>query len=142
MAYRDVKFLGVARVTQIDGSALRLKLLYEEATVQVGDLLTTSVDDSSCSCTLQAVEEVEDLLSDCDSIAEAAVIGVADEKFGQRLRAFVVLSPGATLDEQAIKELVRGQLARHKVPKDVIFLDELPRNATGKVLKRELRDYA
>jgi acyl-CoA synthetase (AMP-forming)/AMP-acid ligase II len=86
--------------------------------------------------------EVEDLLSDCDEIAEAAVIGVADEQFGQRLRAFVVLSEGATLDEQAIKELVRVQLARHKIPKDVIFLDEIPRNATGKVLKRELRDYA
>ncbi len=86
--------------------------------------------------------EVEDLLSDCDSIAEAAVIGVDDEQFGQRLRAFVVLSDGATLDEQAVKELVRGQLARHKVPKDVILLEEIPRNATGKVLKRELRDYA
>lgn len=86
--------------------------------------------------------EVEDLLSDCDSIAEAAVIGVADGQFGQRLRAFVVLSEGATLDEQAIRELVRGQLARHKIPRDVIFLDEIPRNATGKVLKRELREYA
>jgi acyl-CoA synthetase (AMP-forming)/AMP-acid ligase II len=86
--------------------------------------------------------EVEDLLSDCDSIVEAAVIGVADEQFGQRLRAFVVLSDGSTLDEPAVKELVRAQLARHKVPKDVIFLKEIPRNATGKVLKRELRDYA
>jgi len=86
--------------------------------------------------------EVEDLLSDCASIAEVAVIGVSDEQFGQRLRAFVVLCAGATLDERAVKELVGGQLARHKVPKDVIFLEEIPRNATGKVLKRELRDYA
>jgi fatty-acyl-CoA synthase len=86
--------------------------------------------------------EVEDLLSDCDSIAEAAVVGVADEQFGQRLRAFVVLCDGATLDEQAVRELVRAQLARHKIPRDVIFLDEIPRNATGKVLKRELRAYA
>ncbi len=85
--------------------------------------------------------EVEDLLSDCDSIAEAAVIGVADDQFGQRLRAFVVLEDGSPLDEAAIKDLVRAQLARHKVPKDVIFLDEIPRNATGKVLKRELREY-
>lgn len=86
--------------------------------------------------------EVEDLLSDCGSIAEAAVVGVADEQFGQRLRAFVVLCDGATLDEQAVRELVRAQLARHKIPRDVIFLDEIPRNATGKVLKRELRAYA
>jgi len=86
--------------------------------------------------------EVEDLLSDCDSIVEAAVIGVADEQFGQRLRAFVVLAEGSTLDEAAIKDLVRAQLARHKVPRDVIFLDEIPRNATGKVLKRELREYS
>ena len=55
-------------------------------------------------------------------------------------RAIFVLR-GATLDETAIKELVRAQLARHKVPRDVIFLSEIPRNATGKVLKRELRDW-
>ncbi|MGE4607985.1 MAG: hypothetical protein AAEJ52_14680, partial [Myxococcota bacterium] len=52
------------------------------------------------------------------------------------------LCDGATLDEQAVRELVRAQLARHKIPRDVIFLDEIPRNATGKVLKRELRAYA
>ena len=61
--------------------------------------------------------------------------------FGQRLRAFVVVREGASIDEAAVKEHVRSELARHKVPREVVFLDEIPRNATGKVLKRVLRDY-
>ena len=69
---------------------------------------------------------------------EAAVIGVEDEEFGQRLKAFVVPSPGADLDEDEVKAYVKENLARYKVPREVVFLDELPRNATGKVLKREL----
>jgi acyl-CoA synthetase (AMP-forming)/AMP-acid ligase II len=85
--------------------------------------------------------EVEDLLSDHPAILEAAVIGVADSEFGERLRAFVVAREGKTIDEAAVKEHVRSQLARHKVPRDVIFLDEIPRNPTGKVLKRLLREH-
>ena len=86
--------------------------------------------------------EVEDLLADHPSILEAAVIGLADEEFGQRLRAFVAAREDASIDEAAVKEHVRSQLARYKVPRDVIFLDEIPRNATGKVLKRVLREHA
>jgi acyl-CoA synthetase (AMP-forming)/AMP-acid ligase II len=82
--------------------------------------------------------EVEDVLSDHDAIDEAAVIGVDDDKFGQRLKAFVVVSSGKDLDEDAVKGHVKDNLARYKVPRDVEFLDELPRNPTGKVLKREL----
>jgi acyl-CoA synthetase (AMP-forming)/AMP-acid ligase II len=83
--------------------------------------------------------EVEDLLASHEQIEEAAVIGVPDEQFGQRLKAFVVSREGADdLDEAAIKEYVKGNLARYKVPREVVFVDELPRNATGKVLKREL----
>jgi fatty-acyl-CoA synthase len=82
--------------------------------------------------------EVEDLLADHAAIAEVAVIGVDDDEFGQRLKAFVVLRQGEELDEDAVREHVRGRLARFKVPRDVEFLDSLPRNATGKVLKREL----
>ena len=85
--------------------------------------------------------EVEDLLSDQSQVKEASVIGVDDDEFGQRLRAFVVLMPGEELDEASIKDLVKNRLARHKVPRDVIYLDELPRNPTGKVLKRVLRDH-
>jgi len=82
--------------------------------------------------------EVEDLLSDHPQIEEAAVVGVPDEEFGQRLRAFIVLHDGATLSEDDVRAHVRANLARYKVPRDVVFLDELPRNATGKILKREL----
>jgi acyl-CoA synthetase (AMP-forming)/AMP-acid ligase II len=84
--------------------------------------------------------EVEDLLSDHEAIEEAAVIGVEDAEFGQRLKAFVVCRSGVALGEDAVKEYVKHNLARYKVPREVVFLDELPRNATGKVLKRELHD--
>jgi fatty-acyl-CoA synthase len=82
--------------------------------------------------------EVEDLLADHEQIEEAAVVGVSDEQFGQRLKAFVVLHEDAQLDEEAVKAYVKANLARYKVPREVVFLEELPRNATGKVLKREL----
>jgi fatty-acyl-CoA synthase len=83
--------------------------------------------------------EVEDLLADHEAIEEAAVIGVQDDEFGQRLKAFVVTRGGAALDAAAVQEYVKHNLARYKVPRDVVFMDELPRNETGKVLKRELR---
>jgi len=82
--------------------------------------------------------EVEDLIADHPGVTEAAVIGVPDEEWGQRLRAFVVCSPGGGPDEDELQELVRVQLARYKVPREVLFIDELPRNATGKVVRREL----
>ena len=84
--------------------------------------------------------EVEDLLSDHPALLEAAVIGVEDDAFGQRLKAFVVLHEGQSLSEADAKTYVKDHLARHKVPRDVVFLDEIPRNPTGKVLKRVLRE--
>jgi acyl-CoA synthetase (AMP-forming)/AMP-acid ligase II len=86
--------------------------------------------------------EVEDLLSDMEAVEEAAVVGVADDEFGQRLKAFVVPRDGASLTEQEVQEHVKSNLARYKVPREVVFLDQLPRNATGKVLKTELRQHA
>jgi fatty-acyl-CoA synthase len=86
--------------------------------------------------------EVEDLLTGHPAILEAAVIGVDDEQFGQRLRAFVVRRPAeiaTALDAPTVQAYVRDHLARYKVPRDVVFVDALPRNATGKVVKRELR---
>jgi fatty-acyl-CoA synthase len=83
--------------------------------------------------------EVEDLISGHPEVVEATAIGVEDKDFGQRLRAFVVPKDGAALTEDAIKDYVRNHLARYKVPREVIFLAELPRNPTGKILKRELR---
>jgi fatty-acyl-CoA synthase len=83
--------------------------------------------------------EVEDLLAEHPQVADVAVIGVPDDHFGERLRAFVVRSDGSQLSEDAVRDYVRDNLARFKVPRDVVFVDVLPRNATGKILKRELR---
>ncbi len=82
--------------------------------------------------------EVEDLLAGHREIEEAAVVGVEDKEFGQRLKAFVVARNGTELTEEAVKGYVKENLARYKVPRDVVFLEELPRNATGKILKRVL----
>ena len=83
--------------------------------------------------------EVEDLLAGMAGVREVAVVGVADEEFGQRLRAVVCLEPGAQLSEAQLQDHVRTHLARYKVPREVIFAEVLPRTATGKILKRELR---
>jgi fatty-acyl-CoA synthase len=82
--------------------------------------------------------EIEELLVAHDAVAEAAAIGVPDPEFGQRLRVFVVVRPGHELDGAAVRSYVRGHLARYKVPRDVVFIGQLPRNASGKILKREL----
>jgi len=82
--------------------------------------------------------EIEDLLADLEGVVEVAVIGVDDEKFGQRLKAFVVLRDGFELSAEAVVSHVKQNLASFKAPREVEFLAELPRNATGKVLKREL----
>jgi len=84
--------------------------------------------------------EVEDLLTDHEAVDEAAAIGVDDEDFGQRLVAFVVKLDGKDASEEDLKGYVKENLARYKVPREIVFLDELPRNATGKVLKRELAE--
>jgi acyl-CoA synthetase (AMP-forming)/AMP-acid ligase II len=85
--------------------------------------------------------EVEDLLSGHAGVSEAAAIGVDDDEFGQRLRAFVVKEDGAEVSEEDLKAHVKANLARYKVPREIVFVDELPRNATGKVLKRELAEH-
>jgi fatty-acyl-CoA synthase len=82
--------------------------------------------------------EVEDLLADHSAVVEVAVIGVEDKEFGQRLKAFVVLSADAEASEEDLRAHIKANLASYKAPREFEFLDELPRNATGKVLKREL----
>jgi fatty-acyl-CoA synthase len=87
--------------------------------------------------------EVESTLFDLPGIADVAVIGLPDEKWGEVGQAVIVRSAdsvGSVLDETAILNFCRERLARFKVPQSVRFIDELPRNATGKILKRELRD--
>jgi fatty-acyl-CoA synthase len=87
-------------------------------------------------------KEVEDVLAGHPAVAEAAAVGVEDEKFGQRLRAFVVLRSGQEASERDLLDHVKANLARYKAPRDVVFIDELPRNSTGKVLKRDLASDA
>ena len=84
--------------------------------------------------------EVEDLVSGHPGVIEATALGVEDKDWGARLRCFVVRAEGAEVDEDTIKAYVKDNLARYKVPREVIFLDELPRNPTGKILKRQLRE--
>ncbi len=86
--------------------------------------------------------EVEELLTRHEAIGDAAVVGVEDEKFGQRLKAFVVVREGRTVTEDELRAYVKDNLANYKVPREVVFVDELPRNATGKVLKRQLAEHA
>jgi acyl-CoA synthetase (AMP-forming)/AMP-acid ligase II len=84
--------------------------------------------------------EVEDLLMKHSDVADAAVFGVDDEKFGQRLKAVVVPRDGSSPTEDQLKGYVKENLANYKVPRDIEFRDELPRTSTGKVLKRELKE--
>lgn len=67
------------------------------------------------------------------------MVGVDDEEFGQRLVAFVVAADGSSLDEDAVRAHVKTHLATYKVPRSVTFVDEIPRNATGKILRRQLQ---
>jgi fatty-acyl-CoA synthase len=83
--------------------------------------------------------EIEQVLYQIEGVAEAAVIGVPDEKWGESGLAILVVKPGHTLDPASVIARCRAHLAKFKVPRDVIFVDMLPRNAAGKVLKRELR---
>ena len=85
--------------------------------------------------------EVEDVLAKHAEVYETAVVGIEDAEFGARLRAFVVRKGDSAIGEEELKIYVKTHLANFKVPREIIFLDELPRNATGKVLKRDLREY-
>jgi fatty-acyl-CoA synthase len=86
-------------------------------------------------------KEVEDTLARHPGVADVACIGVDDPEFGQRLRAFVVPTGDGDVAADDLRRHVRDTLARYKVPRDVVFVDELPRNATGKVVKRLLPEH-
>jgi acyl-CoA synthetase (AMP-forming)/AMP-acid ligase II len=83
--------------------------------------------------------EVEKALAAHPKVTEAAVIGVDDEQYGQRLVAFVVLEDGAEVTAEGLKQHVRDNLANYKVPRDIVILHEIPRSSTGKIVRRELR---
>ena len=86
--------------------------------------------------------EVEKTLTSHPDVAEASVLGVDDEQFGQRLVAFVVLNGGTSATPDILKQHVRENLANYKVPREITILDELPRSSTGKIVRRELQDRA
>jgi long-chain acyl-CoA synthetase len=86
-----------------------------------------------------APSEVEDALRQHPSIADVAVVGLPSEHSGEDVVAAVVLEPGATLDEEGIREFARGTLAAYKVPRKIVAVDELPKSLIGKVLRREVR---
>ena len=83
--------------------------------------------------------EVEELLAAHPAVVEVSVIGVPDDTYGQRLRAFVVRRDADEVNADELKSYVHDRLARFKTPREIVFVESLPRNATGKVLKRELR---
>jgi len=85
--------------------------------------------------------ELEDALIDHPDVSDVVVTGIPDQKFGQVLAAYVVLKPGATLSEDDLKAYAKSHVARYAVPGRTMFLDELPRNPTGKVMKRDLPDF-
>jgi len=83
--------------------------------------------------------EVEDVLYEHDAVREAAVVGVPDEYRGETVKAFVSLRPGRTADEAELIAFCRARMAAYKYPRQVEFLDEIPKTVTGKLLRRELR---
>jgi acyl-CoA synthetase (AMP-forming)/AMP-acid ligase II len=87
-----------------------------------------------------ASREVEDVLHEHEAVRDVAVIGLPDSRWGERVTAVVVAWPDKAVTADALVELARSRLARFKAPREVVFVDELPRNATGKVLKQVLRE--
>jgi acyl-CoA synthetase (AMP-forming)/AMP-acid ligase II len=83
--------------------------------------------------------EVEEVLYQFPGIKEAAVVGIPDLRRGEQPLAFVAANDGIQLDEKVLHDFVRERLADYKVPRKIVFLTALPRNATGKILKTELR---
>ena len=84
--------------------------------------------------------EVEELLRGHEAVVDAAVVGVDDDEMGQRLTAFVVSEPRSSLSADEIKDYVRSHLPRFKIPRHVEFVDVIPRNSMGKILRRSLLD--
>jgi acyl-CoA synthetase (AMP-forming)/AMP-acid ligase II len=89
-----------------------------------------------------ATSEVERVLYENDAVLEAAVVGMPDARWGEVPRAFIVVRPGSDITAEALIAHCRARLARFKTPREIVFLDALPRNPSGKVLKRELRHRA
>ncbi|MGD9531985.1 MAG: long-chain fatty acid--CoA ligase, partial [Pseudonocardia sp.] len=83
--------------------------------------------------------EVEDVLTEHEAVREAAVVGVPDEYRGETVKAFVSLRPGRSATEEELIAFAKERMAAYKYPRSIEFLDEIPKTATGKLLRRELR---
>jgi long-chain acyl-CoA synthetase len=86
-----------------------------------------------------ASKEVEEVLYTHPAVADVAVIGLPDEKWGERVHAVIVVKPGQTLDEKGVTEFCKEKMAGYKRPRSMEFVTELPRNPSGKIMKKELR---
>ncbi len=153
MPSREVGGIYVRNSTQFDGYTSGKTKDFHEGFMSSGDvgyfddagrLFVVGRDDEMIVSGGENVYpiEVEKTLTAHPEIAEASVIGVDDEQFGQRLAAFVVLNDGASATPDLLKQHVRENLANYKVPRDITILDELPRSSTGKIVRRELQDRA
>lgn len=85
--------------------------------------------------------EIEEVIFELPEVAEAAVVGIFDEAKGEAVRAIIALKPGAELPEEAVRAKIEANLAKYKWPQDYLFLDELPKGPTGKILKREIKKH-
>ena len=83
--------------------------------------------------------KLDNVLVSCDALVEAAVVGKPDPKWGEVAVAVCVLSDGLKMNERDVLALFEGTLARYKHPKDIVFVDQLPRNAMGKIVKDDVR---
>jgi len=83
--------------------------------------------------------EIENILYEYPDVAEAAVIGVPHPRWGETPKAIIVSTPGVLIEIEALMEFIRSRLARYKCPTSIEFVEVMPRNASGKILKRELR---
>ena len=84
--------------------------------------------------------EVEAVIYKHPAVLEVAVVGVPDEKWGEAVKAVVVLKPGKEVDEKELIDFCKQHIASYKVPKSIDFVDELPKSGAGKILKRVIRD--
>ena len=134
--YKGVDLTAAGRREAI--SAIRRHRIVERFLSDMLGYAWNEADRLATSFEHEIPQEVEDLLARHPAVAEAAAIGVPDPKFGQRLRAFVALAPGASVDEDELKSYVKENLAGYKVPREILFRPELPHNVTGKVVKRLL----
>ncbi|MDR1937044.1 MAG: AMP-binding protein, partial [Tannerellaceae bacterium] len=86
--------------------------------------------------------EIEDFLYRKEGIKDIQVVGVASEKYGEEVGAFIILHDGVTMTEEEVKDFCRGQIARHKIPKYVFFVDHFPLTGSGKIQKFKLRELS